>query len=303
MRLERHPDAAAFLRRAGDYLGAREAEHNLLLGLSGTLVGNPNAYGSEPPYLVTLEADGGHVTGAALRTLPFNLLLSALAPDADVPAVMALLAADVNRTYGASLPGVSGPAEPVRAFAAEWQRLTGQPATLADRERIYQLDAVVPVEGVPGTMRRANEADRPLLARWMAAFEREALGHEEVDGQAWVGRMFTQPGATVWLWEVDGTPVTMVATHSPTPRGIRLGPVYTPPVFRRHGYASACTAGATQHALERGRQFVFLYTDLANPTSNKIYQAIGYRPVSDVEVYRFGTAAHGYPEETENDAR
>ncbi len=51
--------------------------------------------------------------------------------------------------------------------------------------------------------------------------------------------------------------------------------------------ASAVTAAATQAALDAGRRFVFLFTDLANPTSNKIYQAIGYEPVIDVDLIRF----------------
>ena len=93
----------------------------------------------------------------------------------------------------------------------------------------------------------------------------------------------------LYLW-VDGAgqPVTMVGYQGPTPHGMRIGPVYTPPAQRRKGYASACTAAVTQYLLDGGRQFCFLFTDLANPTSNHIYQEIGYQPVVDVEMYSFG---------------
>jgi predicted GNAT family acetyltransferase len=71
-----------------------------------------------------------------------------------------------------------------------------------------------------------------------------------------------------------------------TPNGIRIGPVYTPPEHRRHGYASAVTAGLSSRLLE-SRRFCFLYTDLANPTSNKIYEQIGYRRVCEAASIAF----------------
>jgi predicted GNAT family acetyltransferase len=92
---------------------------------------------------------------------------------------------------------------------------------------------------------------------------------------------------------VDDRPVSLAGYGGPTRHGIRIGPVYTPPAERRRGYASACVAALSQQLLDRGRRFCFLFTDLANPTSNHIYQQIGYRPVSDVDEYRFGVAADG----------
>ena len=78
-----------------------------------------------------------------------------------------------------------------------------------------------------------------------------------------------------------------------TPRGVRVNMVYTPPELRRRGYASACVAALSQRMLDSGKKFCFLYTDLSNPTSNKIYQEIGYRPVFDVDEYKFEQPASG----------
>ena len=66
-----------------------------------------------------------------------------------------------------------------------------------------------------------------------------------------------------------------------------------PPAQRKRGYASACVATLSHLLLNRGYEFCMLYTDLTNPTSNAIYQAIGYEPVIDSTMYRFGTELHG----------
>jgi len=78
-----------------------------------------------------------------------------------------------------------------------------------------------------------------------------------------------------------GKPVSLAGFGGPTPNGLRIGPVYTPPEHRGHGFGSAVTAAASQVALDHGKRFCFLYTDLANPTSNAIYMRLGYRPVCD----------------------
>jgi predicted GNAT family acetyltransferase len=79
----------------------------------------------------------------------------------------------------------------------------------------------------------------------------------------------------------------MAGSTGPTPHGIRIGAVYTPPEYRQRGYASACVAYLSQMMLDSGRKFCFLFTDLSNPTSNHIYQQIGYEPVCDVDNYVF----------------
>ena len=61
----------------------------------------------------------------------------------------------------------------------------------------------------------------------------------------------------------------------------RVGPVYTPPEHRRRGYATALVAAWTSELLRRGARRCMLFTDHANPTSNSIYQAVGYRPAGD----------------------
>jgi uncharacterized protein len=286
MELKRYTDVPAFYQRAEPFLMEHEAEHCLMLGICSALLRGTQRLDSEP-YLATVEHEGG-VVAAALRTPPFNIVLSLLADGHSIEQVVSLVAADAHAVYE-MLPGVLAPSAISQAFCDTWQRITAQSYKLAISERIYRLDRVIPVKGVPGEMRRAQESDRALLERWIDEFTREALVGEQINPQQWVDDLLEAPpdmrGLYVW---VDGEPVTMVGHNGPTPHGMRIGPVYTPPMQRRKGYASACTAALTQQLLNRGRQACFLFTNLANPTSNHIYQEIGYRPVTDVEMYTFG---------------
>ena len=158
------------------------------------------------------------------------------------------------------------------------------------QQGIYALDAVVPPPPPPGAPREATPADRELLVRWWGEFGLEALSaveqDEEQNGRS-VDHKLAAPGNGIALWEVGGEPMSAVGYGSPTPTGVRIGPVYTPPEFRGRGYASALTAHVSTEQLAAGRSFCFLYTDLANPTSNRIYQAIGYEFVCESAEYAF----------------
>jgi len=133
-----------------------------------------------------------------------------------------------------------------------------------------------------GRPRHATEDDIDLLAQWRGDFELEAVGHlrNPGDGSAAIRRMLEMGDGTI-LWEHDGEPVSWAVVSVPLYGMSRVGPVYTPPAHRAKGYGSAVTAAVSQHARDAGATSVVLFTDLANPTSNSIYQKIGYRPVYD----------------------
>ncbi len=289
MHLNHFTDAAAFLDRAAPFLVAREAEHNLLLGIAAGLVEQPVFY-AHAPYLATVERDGD-VVAAAMMTPPYNLGISLT----DVPAALDAIARDVWDRQWAP-PGVLAPSAVAGAFVARWRRVSGQAAVPGRAQRIYRLDTVVPVSGVPGTARRATAADRDLLVDWMRAFSLETMGDDEAArSERSVDIRLAGAASGFFLWD-DGESVCMVGYGGPTPNGIRIGPVYTPPSWRNRGYASAATAAASQALLDEGRRFCFLFADLANPTANRIYQAIGYRLVCDVDEYRFVPGTDGADE-------
>ncbi len=120
----------------------------------------------------------------------------------------------------------------------------------------------------------------------MDAFVAEAMpGAPPDEATSWLDGI-ADPESGLRIWE-DEQPVSFGGFGGRTPNGIRIGPIYTPPGHRRRGYASALTAEMTTELLAGGRRFCFLFTDLANPTSNSIYQRIGYRPVADLDQWSF----------------
>jgi predicted GNAT family acetyltransferase len=157
------------------------------------------------------------------------------------------------------------------------------------RLRTFKLEAVKPVTGVPGHMRRAARGDRDVLIEMETGFQREAFGTEpeREEIERFVEEQLTSPVRGMYLWE-DGAVVSIAGYGGPTPHGIRIGPVYTPPEKRGKGYASACVAAMSQRLLDEGHEFCFLFTDLTNPTSNHIYQEIGYQFVCDFTEYAYG---------------
>ena len=170
MRLERFEGVAAFQGRVGPFLEAREAEHNLLLGISAGLTTNPEI-SEGPPYLAAV-ADEGAVRLVAIRTPPYNLVLSEIDD-------VRLLAPLVEDLAGADLPGVVGPEADVAAFADAWSARTGRPNRREMVERIFHLSRVRSVPRPGGAMRPAQESDRALIADWLIAFSAEALPTEE----------------------------------------------------------------------------------------------------------------------------
>lgn len=266
-----------FLAEAGLFLAAREAEHCLMLGLSTLIAAHPAMY-PEAQFWTVHEA--GLCVGAALRTPPHNLVLSQLD---EVRWQTALIEAVLD----VELPGALGPTAVVRKLADAWSVRAGKIAARVMQERIFRLERVIAPRPSAGTMREGDARDRALLVDWIAAFAAEALTSTQIDAVAMTEQMIQRAGRVPYIWEVDGQPVSFAAVTGPTPRGIRVGPVYTPPALRGHGYASNLVAAVSQRQLDTGRSFCFLFTDLANPTSNRIYQAIGYVPVVDVEQYHF----------------
>jgi hypothetical protein len=276
-------DVAAYRAAVEPLLLRDEAAHGLMLGLLPRIA--DGAYAE--PLTALVEREGEPVL-AALRTPPHDLILS----KADRPdAASALAEGLAGHAAAADLTGVLGPNDEANAFAAAWTARRGGRARVLMRNRVYRLDRVEVAPEAPGAARRATRDDLARVAAWLGAFQAEALPEEPVDAEAAARRWLEGPEREVWLWEdgpEDGhAPVCMVGAGNPTLDGVRIGAVYTPPEHRGRGYASALVAHVSASLLAAGRRFCTLYTDLDNPTSNRLYRRIGYRPVADVLHLRF----------------
>jgi predicted GNAT family acetyltransferase len=280
MQLRKYDDPTAYVRDVGPYLEQREVVNSLPLGLAIRLQGNPTLYGS-PPYLAAVTDAAGPAL-CALMTPPHNLLL--YSDRADPGPAMALVAADL-RAGGWPVPGVNGPLPLPVVFADLWQRIDGARSHVSMAQRVYELRRVIPPRWSPGHLRLAGPADFDLLLAWSLAFQEEA----GQPGDAAQLRAFTESrlaAGEAYFWE-DGRPVSMASRARATAHGITVGRVYTPPELRRRGYATSSVAALSQRLLDEGFAFCTLFTDLANPTSNAIYQQIGYTPVCDFRVIEF----------------
>jgi len=278
MKLNRFSSASQYYERTKGYLLQYEPHHSVILGLIDALINSPERF-QHPPYLATVEADET-VLAVALQLPPRKLLLS----QAIELKAIEMIAQDFHSRLE-PLAGVLGAIPEGKTFAQTWQTLTGQSYREGMAQRCFQLETVQSLPKVNGHLRVGTSAERELLTTWCQAFIKEALNDvEKQDAESIVERLLHQ--GSLYLWQ-DQVPVSMANSTRPTPNGIAINLVYTPPEYRRKGYATACVASLSRSLLASGRKYCFLFTDLANPTSNHIYQKIGYQPMGDLLDYWF----------------
>jgi GNAT superfamily N-acetyltransferase len=282
MEVVRPADASAFLRIAGPLLEHDGARHNLILGIAGSMRRHPEAFGVVHLWVAV---DEGRPVAAALQTEPHHLILGDPATDSALDAVL-----DAVHEDGVPFPGLMANVPFAEAAGRRWAERTGRTWETSIREGVWRLTRVREIARPAGAARPASAGDRELLVEWNRDFLIEALPEPEEDlphVEERVDRALTQDDAGTWLWETEGAPVALSSYWGPTPTGIRVGPVYTPPAHRRRGYATALVADLSAHLLAAGHGACYLSTDLANPTSNSIYARIGYERICDSARIRF----------------
>jgi GNAT superfamily N-acetyltransferase len=274
-----HADAGEFARLARPLLAPDPVRHTSVLSVLHGV-----GHGAFAPVAMLTVHEDGATVGALLRTAQRPALVSG------VPPRCAEAVAEVLTGLDPDLDGAQGPAAEAEAFAAAWTARTGASVQVEMRMRLFALDELRPPVGVPGSVRAVGPDDAAvnLLAAWRVAFEAElndARPPPHAPREDVVHAL--SAGAGELLWEVDGEPVAQASARAVTAGMSRIGPVYTLPARRGRGYGAAVTAAASQWALDRGARAVLLYTDLANPTTNRLYPRLGYRPHYDALELRF----------------
>jgi GNAT superfamily N-acetyltransferase len=274
--VEAMSDPTAVMQRAAHYLAADPVQLNLVWSIL-----RQRAESGVPGSYWLLEADGV-ATGIVLESPPAHgAAISPVQPEE------AVCLAEAISGEGHRLTGISGVASTSAAFAGRWTEKTATSAVVEEAQRLYVLDCLCPAEAVPGNLRRAEFFERGLLTEWWAAFQVET-GSARLDVSAAVDLALAR--GRLFVWDHDGPRCVARATE-PLGGVSRIGAVFTPPRWRRHGYASACVGALCEWlSCEQGANAV-LYAQLCNPGSNAIYRRLGFKAVSEVLAYRFGEVA------------
>lgn len=266
-----------------EFLVNREAENNLLFAILNAIMVNPSRYGEDKPILITVNAFD-EIKLTALRTPPHNLVLSFTdALDSITVLTKELLKRNME------LPGVVGFKAGAEEFAQLWCNSKNLQLSLLRNERIFKLQKVAKETLGNRQFVVGDKSNQILILNWVKEFLLEALPESD---EAHIKR--TQNAIIeeikkekIHLLIEEGEVVSIARKAGKTPNGNLVNLVYTPPHLRNRGYATECVAKLSQKLLKKGNKFCFLFTDLSNPTSNSIYQKIGYRPVIDVDEYKF----------------
>jgi RimJ/RimL family protein N-acetyltransferase len=291
-------EVGEFLAEAGDFLRAEPARNSVLLTVTENL--RVQAAAQSPPAAPDTRTPGPDQplfgwwrpsarpdphAAVFLHTPEFPVNLSFMSPPAAAELARDLAAA------GRRLTGVHAGQEAADAFAAAWRDRTGDIVAVHRLMRLFRLGELIrPEPGPEGAARLAVRRDRDLLTEWFDAFVRDVGDPPRQDHGTAVDQRLGYGGLA--LWEVSGTPVSMAGVTRSVAGMVRVGSVYTPPALRGRGYAGAVTAAVSRAARDAGVREVVLFTDLANPTSNALYQRLGYRPVEDRVTFSFERARH-----------
>lgn len=274
MKVIEFPSASEFLENTETFLTGNEAANALILGYAINQAAGVESAMSTSFYAVE---DGGQPVLAAMYTPDIWPALST----GDTTAAAAL-----SEFFFAKYPdaqGAIGEKEVVNSFVEKWQELSGCFCEVRMRQRIYTCASVRQIELPDGEARQARAEDLDVVVDWRQAFHAELDmtlrgDRASVKSQLEQGRFF--------VWETD-RPVSLAARGRQAGNGAVVNAVYTPPELRGQGYASGVVAAVTRSILDDGLDYAYLYTDLDNPTSNSLYQKIGYRPVGDSTLWRF----------------
>jgi uncharacterized protein len=281
MEVTRYESIPAFYDEVESFLLDQEDRAGIMLGNS--LRFRDKEWQEEKPFLATVKRNG-EILLAAMLIPPYALLLLEKVEADGVAAVPSLIEYLVKEDF--AIHKIMSPKAVGEAFAREWTNANQLKEKVLMDLRLYMLRSVIPPAARPGKLRQAAKEDLAFLPEWIVGMTEETnqlLPYGEAEEYA---KQRVESGF-LFIWEEEGRAVSMASKTRPNVKGVSVNLVYTPKELRGKGYASSCVAALSEHLLNEGYEFCTLYTDLANPTSNKIYQNIGYEPVCDYIEYKF----------------
>jgi predicted GNAT family acetyltransferase len=276
MEISRFDDAAAFLDHAGPFLRNNAIHNNVILGIAGRLVDAP----WDDAVMVTVD-DGDTPCLAGLMTPPWRLIVST-GPAEAIPILVEAL-----RDPGSKPPGVVGLAAMAEQFVSAWTAATGETVASGTAMNLQVADRVDAPADVRGALRFAKATEAEWVTACFIQFAIDIDADESERGESRKSAAAYMARGEVWVWDVDGAPVSMVCCNRMGSEGARVAPVYTLPEERGRGYASAAVAALTTRLLDDGAQWCAIFADVDNATTNTIYQRIGYKKHGTYREYNF----------------
>ncbi|MBM7551872.1 GNAT family N-acetyltransferase [Thalassobacillus pellis] len=278
MKVKTYKDPNLYFDKVEELLLKKEAMNNLALGVAGRLNDTSN-----DSKLLAVESDG-RTLFMMMKTHPEQWILPAC--EIDNAVLETVVDYIISNDY--EMPGIVGEITIADRFAANYLRKSGKKSHLHMRQWIYRLDEVQEISRTPGSLRKADSNDMLLITNWLKGFGRETGEITIYDDARNLAKRMIGNGS-MYIWEVDGKPVSMVNQSRSTKNGTTINAVYTPDLYKGRGYATNAVWRLSRDLLQGGFQFCCLYTDADNPTSNSIYKKIGYYPIGKSVVYRFSS--------------
>ncbi|MFL0488121.1 MULTISPECIES: GNAT family N-acetyltransferase [unclassified Bacillus (in: firmicutes)] len=256
-----------FKEEVTPFLEKNEQENNLILGLLQMV--------QEPIFMGA--AKQGEEMVVFLQTEEKKQIIVANAEISGV--AIKVLAKELTKVYP-DIPGLIGNKKIVQKLAEEIAMLENKKTNVAMEQGIYELKQVKKKWNGDGIFREVSSDELPLIEQWIYQFcEDVKLPTTKEEAKQTAHTLINN--SRLFGLEVDGKLVSVAAKTRPTNNNITVNFVYTPKEARKKGYASNCVAALSQHLLDEGYKTTTLYTDLANPTSNKIYKEIGYEQIME----------------------
>ncbi len=278
-KLEFDSDLSDFLKNSSLELEKNPAVHSFILSLAARY----HQSGKQVLHMVRGISESGSLVVAGMQTEPgFPFIISKASAES-----ASLLARSLKNTVS-GFPGVNGPSPSADSFASEWSAATGCTSKLISNLRLFELEAVRECIPASGFARLARADDESVIVRWLNEFRIEAVPHDPKQSDEELARQARESTGKgeFFIWEDQGQCVCLLGSTRRTARERWIAPVYTPLHLRGRGYASSLVAAVSQKIVDAGKKGM-LFTDLANPTSNSIYQKVGYSPVADFKYFQF----------------
>lgn len=271
--LRKYNNPKLFWKETSPYLKKEEAKNSLCLGLSYNFQIQPN----DCLFQAALFDDQsllGSLTCSQYRT--DRTLITT--PVSGVQAAKKLF--DEFCASKIEITGIVGELKTVRIYEKLLHNF-GKKTQLHMIQGIYRCKHVVlPSHSDEFNFRVATTSDVRTIGKWIEEFRHEAVPHDPPVNGLKLASIKIE-GQMIYVIEDSSQIVSMAGLSRDIETSCSVNLVYTPPQYRKRGYGSIITAKLTQKLLADGKLETNLYTDMNNPTSNKIYQDIGYQFVAD----------------------